>query len=144
MSILVSWSLWSICESKSLHSSLTDCHTVLWKERGCETIFCAVVSLSLPLKGTPEPISAYRMTPRLQMSDLKSEGSSWTTSGAMKPIVPAIFLMHSSSPSLQARPKSPILTLGLSAEASLRKMFKCFRSLCTMPFEWISERPWAI
>lgn len=91
-------------------------------------IYSIVSSLLTPQKGTPELISAYRIMPRHQISDLKSHGSFLTTSGAIKPTVPATLRMHSSFYNLHAKPKSPILTRGASV-VLLTKIFLYFKSL---------------
>ena len=127
----------------SLHSRLTVFQTGRSKARGWLTMFYPVSFLSEPEKGTLELISAKSITPRLQMSALESLGKSNTTSGAMKPIVPATFLIHSSSLRWAAIPKSPIRTLGVVL-VSLRKMLRCLRSRWTILKWWMSWTPRAI
>ena len=74
------------------------------------------------------------------MSDLKSHGFSKNTSGAMKATVPALLMIFPPGYSCTARPKSPILTRGLS-ELSQRNIFRSLRSRCIKPNSCMSLRP---
>ena len=77
------------------------------------------------------------------MSHLKSYGSLFATSGAMKPLVPSFFTIKWPGYSLKANPRSPTLMRGLS-ELSLRKMFIGLRSLWTRCWACMSLTPSAI
>ena len=143
MFIRMCWSFVSIPLIKSLQLSLIFYHTDPAKATSYVNTLFDVSSLFAPENGTFELIRAYRITPRLQISAAKSLGSSYNTSGAMNPTVPAIFRMHSSSLSMHAIPKSPILTVGMSLLLD-KKILRCLRSRCTTFEEWMSYRPRAI
>ena len=70
-----------------------DSQTDYLKTSSLFTISTAVESRVLPEKGTVELNKAKSMMPRDQTSALKSLGWSRTTSGAMKPIVPATLVI---------------------------------------------------
>ena len=141
--IRMCWSFVSIPLIKSLQLSLIRSHVYPGKATSYVNTLFDVSSLLAPENGTFELRRAYRITPKLQISAAKSLGSSYNTSGAMNPTVPAILRMHSSSLSMHAMPKSPILTVGHSLLFD-KKILRCLRSLWTTFDEWMSYRPRAI
>ena len=142
MSYLCSMSLQSMFFKRSMHVSLTADHLLPLKLSFLVKIYSSTCSSLVPVNGISPQRSSYIITPRLQTSLLKSLGCFRTISGDLYPSVPESYLKHSSSSRMMAKPKSAILTYGLSP-LLLRKMFLCLMSRCTIYFKCISLIPTA-
>ena len=146
--IRVLGSLFNIFVRISRHSALALCQTEPLNSSSFSRIASRTSSLHRPENGTDPHSRAYRMTPTLHTSYLKLHWSLSIISGAMKARVPCIRRSRNSFElsmfeASVATPKSAILSFGF-ALWSLVKIFKCFKSRCTIPCLWMCCSPFTI
>ena len=130
MSYLSRISRYSMFLSRSMHSPLTSHQNWPLNFNSLFKICSSTCPVLAPGKGMVPQSIWYKMTPRLQISLLKSLGCLRSISGDLYPSVPVSCWKHSSSSRKHARPKSAILTFGVSL-LLLRMMFLCLMSRCT-------------